>query len=404
MHILHETPVGYALFKSAPLELEAMERFASAGDAVSEIEQMYEGKVPEKIAEMIIGRKMKTIGVQSARVGESVEKKLKEKNYQVKVKVGEEVEEISRKIQERLPELLSMTEKEMHTAQLALAHALSRNKLKMSPGKLDFVMVQSTKILEKLDKDINLKSMRIREWYGQYFPELGELLSDNKRYLGILHEILRGETVTDDLREEIESAKKKTIGGEIEKEDRDLLEKTVESVMQMYVAREKLQEHLRRRMQQIAPNLLELLGEHLGAKLVEHAGSLGELANKAASTIQIMGAEASLFKTMKEKQPTPKYGYIYNSAYVGQAPYDVKGKIARTLASKIALASRCDLSGEDESGEFGRQLKSDVEKRVEALSKGNRRKEKTEYRKPEKYAVKRPSPYPSSQKPKFHKR
>ena len=69
-------------------------------------------------------------------------------------------------------------------------------------------------------------------------------------------------------------------------------------------------------MQAIAPNLTVLVGELVGARLIAHAGSLMNLAKYPASTVQILGAEKALFRALKTKGNTPKYGLIFHSTFI----------------------------------------------------------------------------------------
>ena len=80
-------------------------------------------------------------------------------------------------------------------------------------------------------------------------------------------------------------------------------------------------------MAAIAPNLTVLVGELVGARLIAHAGSLLNLAKHPASTVQILGAEKALFRALKTKQDTPKYGLIYHASMVGQATPKNKGDL-----------------------------------------------------------------------------
>jgi len=73
-------------------------------------------------------------------------------------------------------------------------------------------------------------------------------------------------------------------------------------------------------MNAIAPNLTVMIGELVAARLIAHAGSLVNLAKQPASTIQILGAEKALFKAIRTKHNTPKYGLIYQASVVGQTP------------------------------------------------------------------------------------
>merc|ERR1712021_256738 len=106
--------------------------------------------------------------------------------------------------------------------------------------------------------------------------------------------------------------------------------------------RTELFEYLKNRMNAIAPNLTILLGELVGARLISHAGSLMNLAKQPASTVQILGAEKALFRALKTKHDTPKYGLIYHASLIGQATPKFKGKISRVLAAKCALSIRVD--------------------------------------------------------------
>lgn len=107
----------------------------------------------------------------------------------------------------------------------------------------------------------------------------------------------------------------------------------------------------------VAPNLAALIGEIVGSKLIAHAGGLKNLSKYPASTIQILGAEKALFRAMKTKGKTPKYGLIFNSSFIGRANAKSKGKISRYLANKCAIASRVDCFSESPTAKFGESLK-----------------------------------------------
>ena len=106
--------------------------------------------------------------------------------------------------------------------------------------------------------------------------------------------------------------------------------------------RKDIQEYLKNRMEIVSPNLTELIGETVAAKLIAHSGALSTLAKYPASTIQILGAEKALFRALKQKTKTPKYGLLYNTSFIGRAIGKNKGKISRYLANKCAMAARLD--------------------------------------------------------------
>lgn len=120
-------------------------------------------------------------------------------------------------------------------------------------------------------------------------------------------------------------------------------------------------------MMAIAPNVTVMVGELVGARLIAHAGSLLNLAKHAASTVQILGAEKALFRALKSRRDTPKYGLIYHASLVGQSSPKHKGKISRMLAAKTALAIRYDAFGEDSSSAMGVENRAKLEARLRSL-------------------------------------
>merc|ERR1712025_857681 len=88
------------------------------------------------------------------------------------------------------------------------------------------------------------------------------------------------------------------------------------------------------------------------------------------STVQILGAEKALFRALKNKSDTPKYGLIYHASLVGQASSKDKGKISRVLAAKTALAVRMDALGETEGVSVGIKYRQKVEQRLSHLDEG----------------------------------
>ena len=131
--------------------------------------------------------------------------------------------------------------------------------------------------------------------------------------------------------------------------------------------RAQLWDYLKQRMQAIAPNLSVMVGELVGARLIAHAGSLMNLAKQPASTVQILGAEKALFRALKAKHDTPKYGLIYHASLVGQAQPKHKGKISRVLAAKCALSIRVDALGDTSTATIGVEGRLKVEERMRQL-------------------------------------
>ena len=119
-------------------------------------------------------------------------------------------------------------------------------------------------------------------------------------------------------------------------------------------------------MKEFCPNISEIAGSVLGAKLLAKAGSLKRIALMPSSTIQILGAEKALFMSRKKHAKGPKYGLLFQHALVKQMKKEHKGKLARTLAGKIATAAKADYFTKRNIAD---ELKRSLEARVKEISK-----------------------------------
>ena len=267
---------------------------------------------------------------------------------------------------------------------LGLSHSLARYKLKFSPDKIDTMIVQAIALLDDLDKELNTYAMRVKEWYGWHFPEMAKILNDNIAYAKVVLKMgMRSNSSTTDLSEilpeEIEAAVKaaadRSMGTDISDEDLENIQSLADQVVGFSDYRQQLSSYLTARMTAIAPNLTALVGELVGARLIAHAGSLVNLSKSPASTIQILGAEKALFRALKTKHDTPKYGLIYHASLIGQATGKNKGKMARVLAAKAAIGLRVDALAdwgeneptEEERAALGMESRYYLEKKLAAM-------------------------------------
>ncbi|KAK6461265.1 nucleolar protein [Scheffersomyces coipomensis] len=277
-----------------------------------------------------------------------------------------------------------LQEGDIERAQLGLGHAFSRAKVKFSVQKNDNHIIQAIALLDQLDKDINTFSMRVKEWYGWHFPELAKIVPDNYTYAKLslfikdkaslsdesLHDVAA--LVNDDsgLAQRIIDNARISMGQDISEQDMENVSTFAERVVNISDYRTKLYKYLTDKMHTVAPNLSTLIGEVVGARLISHAGSLTNLSKQAASTVQILGAEKALFRALKTKGNTPKYGLIYHSSFIGKASAKNKGRISRYLANKCSIASRIDNYSDEPSTAFGEILKQQVEERLNFYDTG----------------------------------
>ena len=258
-------------------------------------------------------------------------------------------------------------------AQLGLSHSYSRCKVKFNVNKSDNMIIQSIALLDQLDKDINTFCMRIREWYSYHFPELYKIVPENALYAQVVKLIKNRKELKQENLEALEAilmdsgkaqavidASKSSMGMDISPVDLLNIDMFASRVIGITEYRKELSAYLRSKMALVAPNLATLIGDTVGARLISHAGSLTSLAKCPASTVQILGAEKALFRALKTKGNTPKYGLIFHSSFIGRAGAKNKGRISRYLANKCSIASRIDCFSEESTTVFGTKLKEQV--------------------------------------------
>jgi len=134
--------------------------------------------------------------------------------------------------------------------------------------------------------------------------------------------------------------------------------------------KKKLAIYLHDKMLIVAPNLSTILGDVVAARLISKAGSLTNLAKVPASTVQILGAEKALFRALKTRGNTPKYGLIYHSTFIGRADSKNKGRISRYLANKCSIATRIDSFADEPTTAYGEKLREQVEERLKFYQTG----------------------------------
>jgi nucleolar protein 56 len=194
------------------------------------------------------------------------------------------------------------------------------------------MLIQAIALSDTLDKDINTFVMRVREWYSWHFPELAKIVSDNYQYARVAllvgDKSALGEDKLPELAEalgddgkaaEVLEAARASMGQDISETDLANIAIFAQRVISLAEYRKKLGTYLSDKMGAVAPNLAALIGDTVGARLIAHAGSLTNLAKYPASTVQILGAEKALFRALKTKGNTPKYGLIYHSTFIGRA-------------------------------------------------------------------------------------
>ncbi|HWQ47640.1 MAG TPA: NOP5/NOP56 family protein [Methanosarcina sp.] len=203
-------------------------------------------------------------------------------------------------------------------------------------------IIQAVEALDDINETTNALSERLSEWYGGYFPESG--LGGEDLALFIVKYGSRENVGSED---PLYSKARSSMGAKLEPGDEALLKGFAENVCSLYERRRQIEAYIESSMEFVAPNLKLISGPTLGARLISLAGSLEKLAEFPSSTVQVIGASKALFKHLRARAPSPKHGIIYSHPLINTAPWWVRGKVARAVASKLSLAARIDFySGE----------------------------------------------------------
>ncbi|CAH8381541.1 unnamed protein product [Eruca vesicaria subsp. sativa] len=412
LYLLYESSSGYGLFEAHGLDeigqnteavrssvsdlsrfgrvvqLTAFHPSESALDALNQINAVSEGYMSDELRSFLElnlpkvkeGKKPKfSLGVSEPKIGSCIFEATK-----IPCQSNEFVHELLRGVRQHFDRFIKdLKPGDLEKAQLGLAHSYSRAKVKFNVNRDDNMVIQAIFIVDTLDKDINSFAMRVREWYSWHFPELVKIVNDNYLYarvskmiedksklseehIPMLTEVLGDE----DKAREVVEAGKASMGQDLSPLDLLNAQTFAQEVINLADYRKKLYDYLVAKMSDIAPNLAALIGDMVGARLISHAGSLTNLAKCPSSTLQILGAEKALFRALKTRGNTPKYGLIYHSPFIGRAAAKNKGPIARYLANKCSIASRIDCFADSSTTAFGEKLREQVEERLHFYDKG----------------------------------
>ena len=234
------------------------------------------------------------------------------------------------------------------------AMQLSSSKVTEVSESPDLHIIQAINMLDETDKIANLLGSRLREWYGLHFPELDNLIDTINGYSKIVlagrRDNLTQKTYLDagfpeEKAEMLSLLQGKSRGGQISDENLAIVQNLAKQILQLFELRSILEKHIETQMIAIAPNISGILGTSVGARILARAGSLKRLASMPASTIQVLGAEKALFRSLKTGAQPPKHGLLFQHTLVHAAPRWQRGKIARAIAAKAALAARVDVYG-----------------------------------------------------------
>ncbi|RLF47600.1 MAG: hypothetical protein DRN29_02050 [Thermoplasmata archaeon] len=201
---------------------------------------------------------------------------------------------------------------------------------------------EAVNALDDLIKITNILLERLRDWYSYFsFDEI----EDGKELAEKLSNIRIGE-------------------GALDKAEEKNLKNLANLLSSIYKVRQELEGYIKKVMEEMAPNVSKIIGPGIAARLIAHAGGIEKLATLPAGTIQLLGAEKALFRHIKDGSLPPKHGVIFQHEMINRAPRNKRGKIARLLATKIAIAAKADAFTRNYIAD---DLKKEIEKRYKEI-------------------------------------
>ena len=252
----------------------------------------------------------------------------------------------------------------------------TRRKLRSAAQKRDMLAAQAIRAIDDIDRTTNLFVARLREWYSIHFPELNDLISEHEDYVKVVAELGHRDNMTvenlvklgfsEEKARKIAEAARNSIGADLSDFDIEAIRTLAKITSDLYRLRRQLTTYIEQVMKEVAPNITALVGPLLGARLISLAGGLDKLARMPASTIQVLGAEKALFRALRTGGKPPKHGVIFQYPDIHRSPKWQRGKIARALAAKLAIAAKVDAF----TGRYiGDQLREELRRRIQEIKR-----------------------------------
>ena len=257
---------------------------------------------------------------------------------------------------------------------------ITKQKIKEELSSLDHQIIKSIDYIDHANKALNILAPAIREWYSIHFPELNDLIEEHPVFMKIVslqpdrrkmsEDALKEAGVSGSLARSILNAAKESMGADFDSKDLEVVRKVADNWISLYESRKDVESFIENLMRRKAPNLSSVVHPLVGARLIAVAGGLKRLASLPASSIQILGAHKAIFMHLVKGAKPPKHGILFQAKEVRTAPKKLRGKIARLLATKIAVAARVDAFGRGRY--IGDELRKEIDRRLKEIIGGGK--------------------------------
>jgi nucleolar protein 56 len=371
---LIETPLGILLLDEEGRFIDG-EKFRDLEEAVDKLKCIFRGEIVDEL-ERLLDRwkdKVSILKVSSDDIASKLRERFK---FSVVVEKASSVWKMyARKPIDMLREAGWIKDsREYVEAKRRVGLLLAERSISEALASRDLLIIQCVSAIDDLAEVINIFWSRLREWYGLHFPELERIVDDVEVYTKLVYGIgsrtnfveekLSGFKIPRSKVTDVVEAARNSVGGEMDEKDLKQIKELAYIILQLIALRGRLIDYLEDCIRKEAPNLTGLVGPIIGAKLIAKAGGLEKLAKMPASTIQVLGAEKALFRAIRSGGKPPKHGIIFQHTLIHQAPRKMRGKIARALAAKLAIAARIDYYTKEDISE---KLSEELAERIKEI-------------------------------------
>jgi len=240
---------------------------------------------------------------------------------------------------------------------------LTKEKLKVV--KSDRIIMHTIGVIDELDRGLNVFSERLREWYGLYFPEATKMIESNEKLADLVANYANKERIKMEYKDKnVVKQIENSAGMNFSEYDLENIQNYAKPILNLFETKKYLTDYLEKLAKEVIPNMTALSGSLLASRLLAQAGGLEKISRLSSSTIQLLGAEKALFRHLRGEGKAPKYGVLFAHPYIQQAPNELKGKVARLIASKLSIAARIDFFSKEDRGS---QLKKDLEEHLNKI-------------------------------------
>ena len=271
-------------------------------------------------------------------------------------------------IREHFDEVLTqLTDANIRKTMNETYNEITSEKIRESIKTNDVMIVETINSLEEIEDTAGKLIERLREWCTPYLPEMEKLHNHELYSKVIATQTSRENIINSGILDNTHVSLSENYDVDISESDLEIIKSFANSVYSLYESKNELEKYIDEKIKEVAPNMYDVAGANLAAKLIAHTNGLENLAKLPSSTIQIIGAEKAIFRHLKTGENPPKHGLIFQHPSIRGSNWWVRGKLARAVASKITIAARKDAF----SNEYDPNLKVELDERIEEIKKSH---------------------------------